>query len=102
MKEIKLVYGVGNLGSDIVENIRESLDNEGVKCFSGSSEPTQEKMPIILQHLRHAPNIRPRCAQYHPGRQRLSHRERSVLAVGPYQTELERILEGRAPGQKRQ
>ena len=48
MKEIKLVYGVGNLGSDIVENIRESLDNEGVKCFSGSSEPTQEKMPIIL------------------------------------------------------
>ncbi len=48
MKEIKLVYGVGNLGSDIVEDIRESLDNEGVKCFLGSSEPTQEKMPIIL------------------------------------------------------
>jgi hypothetical protein len=48
MKEIKLVYSVGNLGSDIVENIRESLGNEGVKCFSGSSEPTQEKMPIIL------------------------------------------------------
>jgi hypothetical protein len=48
MKEIKLVYDVANLGSDIVENILESLDNEGVKCFSGSCEPTQEKKPIIL------------------------------------------------------
>jgi hypothetical protein len=48
MKEMKLLYDVANLGSDIVENILESLDNEGVKCFSGGSEPTQEKMPIIL------------------------------------------------------
>jgi hypothetical protein len=48
MKEIKLLYGVPNLGSDIVENILESLDTVGIKCFSGNCEPTQEKKPIIL------------------------------------------------------
>lgn len=48
MKEIKLLYCVPNLGSEIVENIFESLNNVGVKCFSGNCEPTQEKKPIIL------------------------------------------------------
>jgi hypothetical protein len=48
MKEIKLIFDVANLGSDIVEDIIESLDNDGVKCFSGTCEPTQEKKPIVL------------------------------------------------------
>lgn len=48
MKEIKRVYDVANLGSDIVGNIFESLNGEGVKCFAGDCEPTQEKKPVVL------------------------------------------------------
>ena len=48
MKEIKRLYGVPNLGSDIVENILESLEKLDIKCFSGNCEPTQEKIPIVL------------------------------------------------------
>jgi len=49
MKQIKFIYGVANLGRNIVKEIRDSLQSEGVECFSGNNrEPTQEKDPIFL------------------------------------------------------
>ena len=48
MKDLKRIFGVAHLGSDIMGQILEALHGVGVRCFSGNGEPTQEKMPIIL------------------------------------------------------
>ena len=48
MKQIKFIFGVTNLGRNIVKDMLHLLQSEGVECFSGNSEPTQEKDPIFL------------------------------------------------------
>ncbi len=48
MSEIKIIFGVTGLGSDIVHNILNALDAEGIGCFSGNNRPTQAGMPILL------------------------------------------------------